>query len=92
MGVGVGVVLVAIGAILAFAVSPQTVSGTHNGLGGAVDLGTVGWILMIVGGVGILLSLLFWSSWAGPSRFTSRRSTYVDPPGRVTRTDVIDEY
>ena len=92
MGLGVGIFLVAVGAILAFAVSPQIVSGTHNGFWGSVDLGTVGWILMILGGIGILLSLVFWSSWAGPGGLTRRRTTYVDGPGRVTRTDTFDSY
>ncbi|MEO6469543.1 MAG: DUF6458 family protein [Acidimicrobiia bacterium] len=45
----------AVGAILAFAVT-KTVSG--------IDLVTVGWILMGVGALGVLLSLLFWSSFS----------------------------
>ena len=72
MGLGVGIFLTALGAILAFAVSAD-VSG--------VDINTVGWILLIVGIAGIVLSLIFWSSWAGPGYFTRRRG-YVDegPP------------
>jgi hypothetical protein len=74
MGLGVGLFLVAVGAVLAFAVNV-----TANG----VDLHTIGWILIAVGGVGILLSLIFWSSWAGPGYFGRRRGTYVDgPPAR----------
>ena len=69
MGLGVSIFLVAIGAILAFAVN-ATVSG--------VDIHTIGWILLIVGIVGGLLSMLFWSSWAGPGYFSRRRTTYVD--------------
>jgi hypothetical protein len=70
MGLGVGIFLIAVGAILTFAVNVTT-----NG----VDLDTVGWILMAVGFAGVLLSLLFWSSWAGPGYWTSqRRRTYVD--------------
>ena len=70
MGLGVGILLSAIGAILAFAVS-KTVSG--------VDIHTVGWILLIVGILGIVLSMIFWSSWAGPGYWTShRRSTTID--------------
>jgi hypothetical protein len=68
MGLGVGIFLTAIGAILAFAVS-ATVSG--------VNIHTVGWILMIVGIAGVVLSLIFWSSWAGPGYF-GRRRTVVD--------------
>ena len=74
MGLGVGIFLIAVGAILTFAVNATT-----NG----VNIDAVGWILMGVGLVSILLSLLFWSSWAGPGYWTSRRrTTYVDdgPP------------
>ncbi|HEU5277919.1 MAG TPA: DUF6458 family protein [Gaiellaceae bacterium] len=74
MGLGVGIFLIAVGAILAFAV---------NSTSGAVDIHTVGWILMGVGLLGILISLLYWQSWGGPG-YWSRRRTYVDegpPPG-----------
>jgi len=70
MGLGVGLFLAAIGAVLAFAVS-DTVSG--------VNIHAIGWILLIVGIVGIVLSMIFWSSWAGPGYFgRTRRTTYVD--------------
>ena len=73
MGLGVGIFLAALGAVLAFAVSAD-VSG--------VDIHTIGWILLIVGIIGIVLSMIFWSSWAGPGRFSRRQTTYVDegPP------------
>jgi hypothetical protein len=73
LGIGVGIFLIAVGAILAFAVHATS---------GAVNIHTVGWILMAVGLAGILLSMIFWSSWAGPGYWTSRRRTYVDdaPP------------
>jgi hypothetical protein len=72
MGIGVSLILIAIGAILTFAVN-ATVSG--------VEITTVGWILMAVGLAGLLLSLMFWSSWggfggAGPG--ARRRTTTVD--------------
>jgi len=57
--------------VLAFAVN-TTVSG--------VDIHTIGWILLIVGIVGILLSLIFWSSWAGPGYFNRRRTVYDEGP------------
>jgi hypothetical protein len=75
MGLGVSIFLVAAGAILAFAVH-TTVTG--------VDINTVGWILMVVGIVGGVLSLIFWSSWGGPGWGGRRRTTYVEdgpPPG-----------
>jgi hypothetical protein len=59
MGLGVSLILIAAGAILVWAVD-TTVSG--------VSLTTIGWILLIVGAVGALLSLVFWSSWGGPRR------------------------
>jgi hypothetical protein len=65
MGIGVSLFLIAVGAILSFAVDVTT-----NG----IDLDTVGVILMIVGGVGLLMSLLFWSSFAP---FGSHSDTYV---------------
>jgi Domain of unknown function (DUF6458) len=74
MGIGVSLILIAVGAILTWAVN-ATVSG--------LDINTIGVILMVVGAIGLLLSLMFWSSWGGPG-FARRRSTYVDeapPPG-----------
>jgi hypothetical protein len=71
MGFGVGIFLAAVGAVLAFAVT-KTVSG--------VNIQTVGWILLIVGIIGVVLSMIFWSSWAGPGYWSSsrRRTTTVD--------------
>jgi len=75
MGFGVSLILIAAGAILAWAVDVST-SG--------VNLNTVGYVLLVVGVVGLVLSMIFWSSWAGPGYFTRRRA-YVDegppPPG-----------
>ena len=72
MGVGVSLVLIAVGAILTFAVSAET-SG--------IDLNTVGIILMIVGAAGALLSLAFWSSWGGFGGY--HRETIVHDHDRV---------
>ncbi len=58
MGIGVSLLLIAVGAILAF----------------AVGITTIGWILLAVGALGILLSLVFWSSWGG----WGRRETVVE--------------
>ena len=73
MGIGVGIFLIAVGAILTFAV---------NATSSSVNVDAVGWILMGVGLVSILLSLIFWSTWAGPGYWTTRRRTYIDegPP------------
>jgi hypothetical protein len=74
MGIGASIFLIAVGLILALAVSVDT--------DGAVDVPMVGWILVVVGSVGILLSLIFWSSWGGFGG--SRRETVVrdDPYDR----------
>jgi hypothetical protein len=56
MGISLSLILVAVGAILTWAVTAE-VSG--------VDITTVGVILMVVGIAGVLLSLAFWSSWGG---------------------------
>ena len=65
MGLGVSLFLIAVGAILAFAVT-ATVQG--------LEIATVGWILMGVGVIGLLLSLVYWASWGGVTR---RRETVV---------------
>lgn len=56
MGVSVSLLLSAVGAVLIWAVS-ATVSG--------VNIHTVGVILLIVGIVGFVVSIFFWSSWGG---------------------------
>jgi len=74
MGIGAGIVLMAIGAILAFA--------THVSGGSVVNIHLVGWILMGAGALGVLLSLVFWSSWGGSGYV--RRDTVAppsNPPG-----------
>jgi hypothetical protein len=74
MGIGVSIFLIAVGAILAFAVNVATKG---------IDLNTVGVILMLVGGIGLLLSLVFWSSWGG---FGSREAG----AGGGQNTTVVD--
>ena len=69
MGFGVSIALVAAGAILAF-----TVNTNLQG----VNVHTIGWILLVVGLAGFALSMIFWSSWAGPGYFTRYRTTYMD--------------
>ena len=76
MGLGTSIFLIAAGAILDFAVNWQ-VRG--------VDIHAVGAILMVVGAIGVVLSLIFWNSWGG----FGRRDTYVEGP---TRRRIVDEY
>ena len=65
MGIGVSLFLIAIGAILIWAVEAE-VAG--------VDITAIGVILLIVGAVGALLSIMFWSTWGG---FGGRREERV---------------
>lgn len=73
MGLGTSIFLIAVGAILDFAVSVDTQG---------FNLHTIGAILMVVGAIGVVLSLIFWSSWGG---FHSRRDTVVVDDGIPTR-------
>jgi hypothetical protein len=90
MGVPVSLILIAVGAILAFAVNQDSSS--------SVDIDVVGWILMIVGLVGLLLSLLLWER-LGPGYWGRHRgATYppdAPPRGRRTsaprRREVVEE-
>jgi hypothetical protein len=75
MGIGVGILLIAVGAILAFAVNVDTAST-------GVNLHTIGIILLVVGVLGTALSMFFWSSWGGFGG-RSRTTTTVAPGGTV---------
>ena len=80
MGIGVSLILIAVGAVLAFAVHVTT-SG--------FNVNTVGYILLVVGAIGALISLVFWSSWGGVGG--SRRTVVEDGPVARRRTVVEDE-
>lgn len=77
MGIGVSLFLIAVGAILTFALNIST-SG--------VDLDIVGWILMGVGILGLLLSMLFWSRFAP---FGGGRDTTVVRDREVRDRDIV---
>ena len=66
MGIGLSLILVAVGAIITFAVHVSTSS--------AFNLHTIGIILLVVGVIGVVLSVIFWSSWGG---FGGRTDTTV---------------
>lgn len=55
MGIGVSIFFLAVGAILTWAVE-ASVSG--------LDINVVGIILMLVGALGLFVSMMFWSSFA----------------------------
>ena len=58
MGISVSLLLIAVGAIII----------------AATTFNTIGWILLIVGAIGILLSLVFWSAWGGFGGGARRRT------------------
>jgi hypothetical protein len=68
MGISASLVLIAAGAILKWAVTATTAG---------INLGTVGIVLMIVGAAGLLLSVVFWSSWGGFGSRTGATATVV---------------
>ena len=76
MGIGGSIFLIAVGAILAFAVNVSL---------GWLDLNVVGWVMMLAGAFGLILTLWFWNS---------RRRTVVAAPVedrrviRESRTEV----
>jgi hypothetical protein len=62
MGISVSLILIAVGAVLV----------------AATTFNTIGWILLIVGAIGILLSLVFWSAWGGFGSAGGRRTTVIE--------------
>jgi uncharacterized membrane protein len=73
MSIGTGAVLFVIGAILAFAVHVSV---------GWLSLNVVGYVLMLAGLVGLILTIWFWSN---------RRRTVVTRPVVDPRDRVVDE-
>lgn len=59
MGMGTSLFLVAVGAIMRFAIDVTTKG---------VDVHMIGVILMFVGAFGVVLSAVFWSTWGGFNR------------------------
>jgi hypothetical protein len=62
MGISVSLLLIAGGLVLLL----------------ATTLNTIGWILLIVGALGIVLSLIFWSAWGGFGTAGGRRTTVIE--------------
>jgi hypothetical protein len=75
MGIGGSIFLIALGAILAFAVNAD-ISG--------LDINVVGYVLMLAGLAGLIITIWFWQS---------RRRPVAGPP-TTTNYDgqVVDEY
>ena len=79
MGIGGSIFLLALGAILAFAVDAQF-SG--------IDINVVGYVLMAAGLVGLIITIWFWNS-----RRTPTATTVVEErPVIRNEGQVVDEY
>jgi hypothetical protein len=81
VGIGASIFLIAVGAILAFALDVR-VAG--------LDLNVVGWILMAAGVIGLVLTTMVW----GPRRrsvVTRRSAGYYDRPGYERPADYTVE-
>ena len=95
-GIGTSLLLIASGAILAFAVNYQLTG---------IDINAIGWILILVGFVGLVMSFLVLGSFtgfddavhSGHTDHTSAAATYSSPQTlphehrRVQTTDVVYE-
>jgi hypothetical protein len=73
MGIGVGILLIVVGAILTFAVN-ATVTG--------INLDVVGWILMLAGATGLVLFLYFSLRRRTPRTVTTERYDDTGQPLR----------
>jgi hypothetical protein len=74
MGISVSILLIAVGAILTWGVTADA-----EGL----DVNAIGVILLIIGLLGLVVSMIFWSSWGG----FQRRTAYVEGgPARSVRS------
>lgn len=74
MGVGTSIVLIAVGAILKYAVT-ASISG--------IRLDTVGTILLVIGILGLVISLLYMAVWSDRDRGVRRQRVVeedVPPP------------
>lgn len=76
MRIGASLFLIAVGAILKFAVSGHHITG--------VNLNVVGVILMIIGGVGLLFEIIMTAS--------HRRTMLVARAPRTTYVEPVDRY
>ena len=81
MGIGVSVFLMAVGAILAFAVNVPA---------DGINLDTVGVILIILGLVGLLASLVLWEDWTPRRRAFEYDDGADDIVVRRRRARVVD--
>ena len=80
MGIGASVFLLAVGAIITFAFNIRV---------GWLDLDAVGWILMVAGAVGLIVTLIMFSN---RRRTVVTNTTTPTVPPAVPQQNVVDEY
>ncbi len=78
MGIGGSIFLLALGAILAFAVNAD-ISG--------LDINVVGYVLMLAGLIGLVITLWFWNSRRRPATTVVEQRPVVRNDGQV-----VEEY
>ena len=81
MGIGGSIFLLALGAILAFAVNAD-ISG--------LDINVVGYVLMLAGLIGLVVTIWFWNSRRRPAVVETQRPVVNDPAYR--EGEVVQEY
>jgi membrane protein implicated in regulation of membrane protease activity len=84
MSIGVGIFLMVLGAILAFAVEATP----------GINVNALGIILLLIGLVAVLYSLLFWSNvspWGGRRTVARRRRVIEERPGQVVEERPLDD-
>jgi hypothetical protein len=78
MGISLSIFLIAIGAVLAWAVDAEAAG---------IDIQVAGIILVIVGAIGLVTSLVFWSSWGGFGGAMGRGGSTSAPQTTVIKED-----
>ncbi len=81
MSIGIGIFLLVLGAILAFAVHANF---------GWLDINVVGWILILAGVVELVITLMVWSRRRNASTVTQREVYQNGQPTTVTERTVHD--
>ena len=82
MGIGGSIFLIALGAILAFAVNAD-ISG--------LDINVVGYVLMLAGLVGLVITIWYWNSRRRPAVVQTQRPVVTDDPA-YRDGQVVQEY
>lgn len=86
MGIGASVALIAVGAILAFALDLEI--GYIEDIG-RIDISMVGWILMIAGAVGMIITVALWNRGRSDRVIHSREVYGNQGPQRSSR--IVEE-